>query len=412
VISIRLIEEVALIQRFLVADPNVCYLDGNSLGRLPLAAEQRIKRLVHEGWGSDLIGGWNADWIHLPRRLGDKIGQVIGAAPGQCVVADSTSVNLFKLATAALLARPDRETILTDGVNFPSDLYVLGSAAKAAGRGQVVRRVGREDQIDADPAAIVDAIDTSTALVSLSHVTFRSGSLYPMEQITRAAHDHGAMVLWDLSHSVGCVPIELDRCEVDLAVGCTYKYLCGGPGAPAFLYVRHDLQCELENPVSGWFGHRRPFAFDTHYEPSASIDRFLTGTPPVISLAGIEAGVDLVAEAGVAELRSRSIALTERLVDRFDSQLAECGFQLRSPRDPLCRGSHISLGHPEARRITENLIRRHRVIPDFRTPDNLRLGIAPLYTTEAEIDRAVDAIRETVLQSQYDQIELSDSPVT
>jgi kynureninase len=407
-----LLKEHILLDRFLIADANEIYLDGNSLGRLPLAAQRRLETLVRESWGTDLISGWNRDWIGLPRRIGDKIGALVGARDGECVVADSTSVNLFKLATAAVRLQSGRSKIITDATNFPSDLYILQSAASAAGGERVVEVVGRPDQTEVDTEALISRIDSQTALVSLSHVTFRSGSLYPMREINDAAHDVGALVLWDLSHSVGAVPIELNASGSDLAVGCTYKYLCGGPGAPAFLYVREDLQTSLTNPIAGWFSHQSPFTFDQAYSPSASIDRFLTGTPPVLSLAAIEAGIDLVQEVGMPKLRRRSVALTSRFIDHFDASMARLGFSLRTPRSADARGSHISLGHPEARRITQNLIERHKVIPDFRSPDNLRLGFAPLYTTEQEVDQAAAAIIRTVVEREFETVVIGDQPVT
>ncbi len=397
---------------FFIANPDVCYLDGNSLGRLPLAAQKRVDSLLVDGWGKQLIGGWNADWIHLPGRIGAKIAQVVGAESPEVIVADSTSVNLFKLATAALRLRPDRHSIVTSATNFPSDLYILESAVRACGGRLELHAVGSPNDVSISAEQLVGALNSDTALVCLSHVDFRSGYLHDMHSITQAAHAAGALVLWDLSHSVGAVPIALNDCDVDLAVGCTYKYLCGGPGAPAFLYVRESLQRKLENPIAGWFSHQRPFEFSTEYQPRDSIDRFLTGTPPVLSLAAIEAGVNLVSKVGLDRLRARSIQLTSRLIDLFDHQLLGLGFELRTPRDPARRGSHVSIAHPEARRITQCLIEHHQVIPDFRQPDSIRLGVAPLYTTDAEILRSIEALAKIVTDRQFEQIELADAPVT
>lgn len=399
-------------QRFQISSPDEIYLDGNSLGRLPMKTIARLETLVRDGWGTDLIAGWNRDWIHLPTKIGDQIGGVIGAATGQCVVADSTSVNLFKLATAALRHQASRKSIVTDAANFPSDLYVMQSAAEAAGGGYKINVVGQPDDVLPSTEQVIAAIDSDTALVTLSHVTFRSGGLYPMSEITSAAHEIGALVLWDLSHSVGAVPMQLDEWQVDLAVGCTYKHLCGGPGAPAFLYVRQSLQDKLCNAIQGWFSHTAPFKFEGSYAPASGIKRFLTGTPPVLSLAAIEAGVAEVADVGIDLLRQRSINLTERFIELFDDRLSKLRFSLRTPRQPEFRGSHISIGHPEARRITQALIEQHRVIPDFRAPDNLRLGFAPLYTTIDEVERAVNAIVETVVDKQYENVFAQDQPVT
>jgi kynureninase len=398
--------------RFHISDPNLIYLDGNSLGRLPLQTVKRLEQLIQRQWGEDLIAGWNLDWIHLPRRIGDQIGDLIGAAAGQCVVADSTSVNLFKLAAAALQSQGKRANIVSDLGNFPSDLYVLQSAAKAAGGQRKIITVGTTSDVLPATEQVIDAIDADTALVCLSHVNFRSGSLYPMLEITRDAHNQGALVLWDLSHSVGVVPMQLDDWKVDLAVGCTYKYLCGGPGAPAFLYVRQDLQEKLHNPIAGWFSHQQPFAFDSHYEAAVDIQRFVTGTPPVLSLAAIEAGVSLVAEAGLESIRQKSVALTQQFIEAYDAELMPLGFELRTPRDSSLRGSHVSLGHPEARRITQTLIEKHKVVPDFRAPDNLRLGFAPLYNNAREVTLAVEAIAQVVRETQYEQIVIGNAPVT
>lgn len=398
--------------RFVIDDPELCYLDGNSLGRLPKAAVERVRAVVEEGWGRQLIGGWNADWIDLPQRVGAKIARIVACDAAEVIVADSTSVNLFKLATAALRHQHERPTVLTDAANFPSDFYILESAIKASGNSQRLRVVGSAEQTVISTEEIVSQIDSSTALVSLSHVAFKSGQLHDLAAITEAAHDAGALVLWDLSHSVGATPIELSSTEVDLAVGCTYKYLCGGPGAPAFLYCRRDLQRLLENPIAGWFSHRAPFQFEPNFTAADGMERFLTGTPPVISLAAVEAGVDLVIEAGIENLRARSLHLTERLMQGLQSQMESLGIQLRSPTAPGQRGSHVSLGHAEARRVTENLIQRHRVVPDFRTPDNIRLGIAPLYTTEQEIDVALNAIAQSIREREFETIRMPESPVT
>lgn len=404
--------ELGLGRKFVIDDSELCYLDGNSLGRLPRAAAERVMEVVHEGWGKQLIGGWNADWISFPHRIGEKLARLMGCHSNEVIVADSTSVNLFKLATAALRYQKDRRTVLTDAANFPSDFYILDSAIRASGIPMQRQVVGTAEQVEIGTDAIVSQINSDTALVCLSLVAFKSGQLHDLEAITSAAHEAGALVLWDLSHGVGAVPFDLGAAGVDLAVGCTYKYLCGGPGAPAFLYCRSDLQPLLDNPIEGWFSHRSPFTFESEYSPASGAEKFLTGTPPILSLAAIEAGVDLVLEAGIDTLRARSVQLTERLVDQVMTELVPLGFQLRSPTDPNRRGSHVSLSHPEARRITENLIQRHRVVPDFRTPDNIRMGIAPLYTTEQEIDRAVSALKCTVRDREFEAVVLPNSQVT
>lgn len=399
--------EIGQRPQFVIDDPELCYLDGNSLGRLPKAAAERVMEVVNDGWGKQLIGGWNADWITLPQRVGGKLARLMGCQAKEVIVADSTSVNLFKLATAALRYQKDRSVVLTDAANFPSDFYILDSAIRASGMPMRRQVVGTAEQVEIGTEQIVSQINADTALVCLSLVAFKSGQLHELETITSAAHSAGALVLWDLSHAVGAVPMDLGAAGVDLAVGCTYKYLCGGPGAPAFLYCRSELQPVLENPIEGWFSHHSPFTFESDYTPAAGVEKFLTGTPPVLSLAAIEAGVDLVLEAGIETLRRRSVELSEKLLAAVAKELVPLGFQLRSPTDSRRRGSHVSLAHPEARRITENLIRRHRVVPDFRTPDNIRLGIAPLYTTEWEVEQAVNALKCTVRDGEFESIVFS-----
>jgi kynureninase len=386
---------------FLSADPDLIYLDGNSLGRLPLQTADRVRAVVGQEWGAGLIRGWNEGWYQSPGRIGDKIGQLLGAGPGQVMVSDSTSVNLFKLALAALAARPGREQILSSVLNFPSDLYVLQGCIRLLGNHHRLHLVPSLDGITVDLETLLDAIDEETALVTLSHVTFKSGFMHQAVEITEWAHRRGALVLWDLSHSAGAVPIQLDQWHVDLAVGCTYKYLNGGPGAPAFLYVRRDLQSELLSPVWGWFGQRAPFDFGLDYEPAEGVTRFLTGTPPILSLLAMEPALDLALDAGIDRIRHKSVKLTSYLVYLVDKVLAPLGFVLGSPRDPAWRGSHISVRHPEGSRITRALIEEIQVLPDFREPDNIRLGLAPLYTSFGDVWGAVERIGRVVEESRY-----------
>lgn len=387
-------------ERFLIDDPELIYLDGNSLGRLPLQSEEQLARAVHEEWGGGLVRAWNDSWIDLPRRLGVKLARLVGGDPGEVMLADSTSVNLFKLALAALQACPGRSRIVTDDLNFPSDLYVLQSAARLCDPPIQVEVVSSPDGIHLPAELIEEAIDEQTALLSLSHVAFKSAYLHPMHRLTRAAHGAGALVLWDLSHSAGAVPIDLRGSEADLAVGCTYKYLNGGPGSPAFLYVRKELQEVLQNPIQGWFAHRGPFDFSLDYQPAPGIQCFATGTPPILSLRAVETGLDLVGEAGLSAIREKSILQTRFLVERWESQLEPLGYRLKSPRDPQLRGSHISLGHDHGLAIDRALIAK-KVVPDFRHPDNIRLGLSPLYTTFTEIERAVEQLQKVACEKDY-----------
>ncbi|MDD5466961.1 MAG: kynureninase [Anaerolineales bacterium] len=394
-------ELAAFRDRFVIADPHLIYLDGNSLGRLPRNTAERARVLVEQEWGRDLIRGWNAGWWQAPGRVGDKIARLVGAAPGQVVVSDSTSVNLFKLVMAALALRPERTCLVSDTLNFPSDLYVLQGCINLLGGQHSLHLIPSHDDIAVDTDELLDAIDESTALVTLSHVTFKSGYMYDARAITRRAHEMGALVLWDLSHAAGAAPVELDAWGADLAVGCTYKYLNGGPGSPAFLYVRKDLQEALRSPIWGWFGQRSPFAFDLEYQPAEGISRFLVSSPPVLSMLAMEASLDLLLEAGMERLRRKSVALSEYLIALADARLAPLGFTLGSPREAERRGSHVSLRHPEGYRINRALIEAMAVIPDFREPDNLRLGLAPLYTTFGEVWEGIDRIRQVTEGRRY-----------
>jgi kynureninase len=399
-------------QAFVHKEPELIYLDGNSLGRLPRAAIDMVTDLVQRQWGERLIRGWNEGWFDLPERIGAKIARLIGAAPDEVIVADSTSVNLFKLVVAALRARPGRVRIVSDDLNFPSDLYILQGVADLLNTGHEIALAYSADGIHGPVETILGLLDHSTALLTLSHVTFKSGFLYDMKALTAAAHAVGALTLWDLSHSVGVVPIDLNGSAVDLAVGCCYKYLNGGPGAPAFLYIRRDLQDRLVNSIAGWMGQQNMFDFDLTYTPASGLRRFLTGTPPVVSLALIEPGVDLVLAAGIERLRAKSIAQTEYLIGLWQQRLAPLGYTLNSPQDPARRGSHISLGHPAGLGIDLALINELNVLPDFRAPDNIRLGIAPLYTSFRDLHTAVERLAQAVIEKRYLKYQANRPTVT
>lgn len=382
--------------RFVIDDPDLVYLDGNSLGRLPLASQSLAGEIVAGQWGRRLIRSWNEGWFDLPARIGDKLARLLGAEAGEVIVADSTSVNLFKLAIAALRHQAGRTRILTDDLNFPSDVYILQGAVATLDNGHALEIVPSPDGIHGPVDALLERLDERVALVVLSHAVFKSGYVYDMAAITAAAHAVGALVLWDLSHSAGSVPVGLDGTGADLAIGCTYKYLNGGPGAPAFLFVRRELQEALANPLSGWMGQHAPFDFTLEYAAEPGIRHFLTGTPPVLSLALIEPGVDLLLEAGMDTLRAKSIQQTEYMIALWEEILQPRGYTLKSPLDATRRGSHVSLGHAEGWRINQALIRELNVLPDFRAPDNIRLGIASLYTTFEELHEAVERLRRAV----------------
>ncbi len=383
-------------ERFVIADPTVVYLDGNSLGRLPAATAERLKCVVVEEWGGDLIRGWDR-WLDEPLRVGDRLAEaVLGAGPGEVVVSDSTSVNFYKVALAALEARPGRRVVVTDRPNFPTDRYVLEGLARS--RDLEIAWL-EPDEIDgpqpADLEAVLAAHPDDVALVTLSHVNYRSAAIADMSAITALAHDVGALTIWDLSHSAGSIVVDLEGAGADLAVGCTYKYLNGGPGAPAWLYVRRSLQGQLQNPIQGWFGQHDQFAMGQGYDPEPGIRSWLVGTPGIIGLAAADEGIGLVAEAGIDRIRAKGVALTEYAIALFDARLAARGFALGSPRDPARRGAHVAIRHPDARRLTSELIDRD-VIPDFREPDSIRFGLSPLTTRFRDVEAGVAALEQLV----------------
>jgi kynureninase len=369
--------------RFALPD-GVIYLDGNSLGPLPRATEAIVRDVVRRQWGEDLITSWNRHgWVDLPQRLGAKIARLLGARPDEVIVADSTSVNLFKLIAAALGLRPGRRVVLSEADNFPTDLYVAEGLSDLLGERVELRLVGAED--------LERALDHETALLMLTHVDYRTGRMHDMARLTAAAHAAGALSLWDLAHSAGAVPVDLAAAGVDLAVGCGYKYLNGGPGAPAFLFVAERWHERIRQPITGWFGHARPFAFDPAYRPAPGITRFLAGTPPILSMTALEAGVDLLLEADPRDLRQKSVALTDTFTRLIEERCGELGVTIASPRAAEERGAQVALRHREAYPIVQALIARG-VIGDFREPDLLRFGFAPLYVRFVDVWDAVDAL--------------------
>lgn len=380
--------------RFVIADEHQLYLDGNSLGRLPKGARERLHRLIDQ-WGDELVSGWH-DWIDAPTRTGDALAEVLGAAPGTILVADSVTVNLFKLVNAILDARPELTSLATDQDNFPTDRYVLEGIARA--RSLDLTIFGVDPLLGPQPHDVPDG-----ALTVLSHVAYRSGALADIEAFSPD-------VIWDLSHSAGSVPVDLQRKGVRYAVGCTYKYLNAGPGATGYLYVAEPDT--LVTPIQGWFGQARQFEMERPYEPAPGITRFLAGTPPIVVLAAVEEGVRITAEAGIEALREKSIAQTELLIALHDDWLAPLGFELGSPRDALRRGSHVSLRHPEAWPICKALIERANVIPDFRGPDSVRLGVAPLYTRFVDVYDALERLRDLVARGVHHEIDVTVSRVT
>ena len=364
----------------------VIYLNGNSLGPLPKATKERMRLAVEKEWGEGLIRSWNsADWVNLPQRLGAMIAPLIGAQADEVIVADSTSVNLFKLIHAGLKLNPGRNKLVTELGNFPTDLYVL----------QGVARDNDVELCTLERESVIDAIDEQTALVVLTQVHYKSGEMFDLAAVTRRAHERGALVLWDLSHSVGAVPVDLNVAEADLAVGCGYKYLNGGPGAPSFLYVARHHQQRFEQPLTGWFGHASPFAMSDEYEPAADLSRALCGTPAVLGCIALEEGVRLSQQAQMSLVRQKSIALSELFIKLVNERIEGYGFELASPVDAQKRGSQVSLQHPEAYAVMQALIAQG-VIGDFRAPNILRFGFAPLYTRFFDVERAVDTLLEVM----------------
>ncbi len=366
----------------------VIYLDGNSLGAMPVATAGRVADVVAREWGQGLIRSWNeAGWMDLPGRVGDKIAGLVGAAPGSVMVADSTSVNLFKLLSVALFLRPGRKAILSEAGNFPTDLYVAEGLRDLLDAGHRLEMAATAD--------IVGAIGPDTAVVMLTHVNFHTGRMLDMGAITRAAHAQGALVLWDLAHSAGAMPVDLAGHDVDLAVGCGYKYLNGGPGAPAFLYVAPRLQADARYPITGWLGHAAPFAFEAGYRPASGIQRAMVGTPPVVSLAALEVGVDLALSIDLADVRAKSVLLTEMFARLIVERCAGHGLVVASPADAAVRGSQVCVAHPEAYAIMQALIARG-VIGDFRAPDILRFGMTPLYLGFGDLWDAVTILADVM----------------
>jgi kynureninase len=394
---------------FVRADESLIYLDGNSLGPLPRSTQARIAEVVATEWGAGLVRSWGR-WVDLPRRAGDLIGQhLTGAAPGQTLVSDSTTVNLFKLANAAMDARPLRTAIVTDQDNFPTDRYVLEGIAQQRDCELRMIRTDMDEGLSED--ALTAALGPDVALVSLSHVAYRSGALCDMARITQLVQDAGALMLWDLCHSVGAVPVELDASGADLAIGCSYKYLNAGPGSPAFLYVRRELQEQLRQPVWGWFGQADQFAMGPGYDPMPGIDRFATGTPQIIGTVAVAEGVKLLAEAGIERLREKGVALTRYLIQLADQWLEPYGFRLASPRADARRGSHVTLYHPHAWQISQALIAA-AVIGDYRTPDRLRLGPVPIATRFCDVWDAIDRLRKVAADGSYTDLPAERARVT
>jgi kynureninase len=374
-------------ERFVIPE-GIIYLDGNSLGPMPRAAAGILGRTIENEWGQDLIKSWNsAGWFDMPARLGERVGALIGAAPGQTLVCDTTSINLYKAIQAAMGLRPGRDVVIAEDQSFPTDLYIVEGAMKSAGRPMKRRLIG------ADGPSIEALLDEKVAVAVLSHVNYRTGALLDMSAITRQLHDAGALVVWDLCHSIGVVEIAFDHDGVDFAVGCTYKYLNGGPGSPAFIAVAKAHQATAQHPLSGWWGHAAPFAFDRDFRPDAGIKRFLCGTQPIISLRGVDVALDAMAGVEVAALRHRSLALTELFMARVAALLP--ALEIVTPRQPSLRGSQVGIAFDKGYAVIQAMIARG-VIGDFRAPNLMRFGFAPLYVGFQDVWDAAEILAECI----------------
>ncbi|MGI8627958.1 MAG: kynureninase [Geodermatophilaceae bacterium] len=384
-------------ERFLIGPDPIAYLDGNSLGRPPKATIARLNEVLTQEWAVRLILSWEDRWVDLPTQVGDQLGEaVLGSAPGQTLIAASTTVNLFKVLHAACRLRPDRSEIVVDDTNFPTDRYVVEGIA--ADRGLTVRWLSPDPESGVKLSNLAGMLGADTAVVSLSHVDYRSGYLADFAGITAAVHEAGAIAVWDLCHSAGVIPMSLDAAEVDFAVGCTYKYLNAGPGAPAFLYVADRHLPLVEQPITGWFGAADIFAMAARYEPAHDVRRMLSGTPPVLGIVAVQEGVKLIAEAGLERIRDKAVELTEYAIALADRRLGPLGAAVASPRGAAERGGHVTIRCADAENVTARLIAAG-VVPDFRNPDLIRLGLSPLTTSYVEVWTAMDIFAKTLATS-------------
>lgn len=408
--------------QFQVSDPNLCYLDGNSLGRMPLAAVASINSFLTEEWGTELVDGW-AHWIDEAQAAGNLLGRAtLGAAEGQTLVQDTTSVNFYQLCTAAIKARPGRKTVIIDASNFPTDRYILAGIAEDLGLNLITLNndgLGGPGQVDVDadceritPEILAPFLNDDIALVTLQVIHYRSGSRPDVKAITDLVRSHGGLVVWDASHAGGAIDLQFDEWGVDLAVGCTYKYGNSGPGSPAWLYVRKEMQSQVLGPIQGWFANDKQFEMGPFFEPAQGIRRFQIASPSIIGIRGVQASYSMIEEAGMKAISEKAALGTELILALFDAWLAPLGFTLMTPRDHNQRGGHISVGHPEAKRIAAAMRKFANVIPDYRVPDSIRLAMAPLPTSYVEIWDGMSRMRDLVAEKRYLEIEDNGSRVT
>ena len=401
--------------QFVISDPNICYLDGNSLGRLPLTTIDAVNAFMKDEWGPEVVTGWG-HWVDEAQPTGDLIGRAtLGAAAGQVLACDTTSVNFYQLALAAIHARPGRKTIITDAANFPTDRYILDGIAKQFGLKLVIidnESAGSAEHERITPEILAPFLNDDVALVTLEVIQYRSGARNDIKSLTDLVRKHGAFMLWDASHAVGAIEMDFDKNGVDIAVGCTYKYGNSGPGAPAWLYVNKKVQAELQVPIQGWFSQGDQFAMGPDFEKAQGIRGFQIASPSLIGLRCIKSAFTMIEEAGIGAISEKAAIGTEMMIQLYDAWLAELGFTLLTSRNPQERGGHISLGHPDAARICVALREFADVIPDYRTPNSIRLAIAPLPTSYVEVWDGFARIRDLVASRQYEKIEKTDSRVT
>ncbi|HDZ42238.1 MAG TPA: kynureninase [Bacteroidetes bacterium] len=395
---------------------SLIYFDGNSLGMLPLASEEAARQLISRAWGERLIRGWNEGWWDMPLRVSGKLAQLTGCTRDEIIACDSTSVNLYKLVSAAVKMQKGRKKIVSDNLNFPSDLYIIQGVMESINDGHILEMVRSANGIDIDYGRLYDSIDDNTAVTVLSYVSFRSAFMYDMKKVTDYVHKKGALIIWDISHATGAVKIDLNSAGADMAVGCTYKYLNGGPGSPAFMYVNRKLQDKVVSPIWAWLGEKDPFEFSLDYRPSEGVRRYMTGSPNILSLCTLEPSLDIILEAGIDNLRKKSLKLTRFMLELYHAYLEPLGFGLGSPEKDDERGSHISLKHKEGYRICKALIDDSRgkyvIIPDFRPPDNIRMGLAPLYNRFEEVLEVILEIENIVKNRIYELYDTDTGSVT
>jgi len=401
--------------KFVITDPNLCYLDGNSLGRLPHATVKAVSDFLSQEWGNEVVTGWS-HWIDEAQVAGDLLGRaVLGAGPGQVLVCDTTSVNFYQLCVAAIKARPGRKTVITDAANFPTDRYILKGIAEQFGLKLII--IDNEDPAIAENELITAELlekylSEDVAMVTFEVIQYRSGARTDIQSVTDLARSYGALVVWDASHAAGAIEMNFDACGVDLAVGCTYKYGNSGPGSPAWLYVNKKIQKELQVPILGWFGNEDQFGMGPDFVKAEGIRGFQIASPSIIGIRGVQVAFAMIEEAGIDVIASKAAIGTQMMIDLYDEWLAPLGYTLLTSRNPKERGGHISIGHPEAARICVALRKFANVIPDYRTPNAIRLAIAPLPTSYVEVWDGFQRIRDLTQTRQYEKVEGSDSRVT